>query len=229
MVSASHNSFEFNGIKIFQNSGYKLPDNLEDRIESLVTSYEIIKKDRPVGPGVGRSYRVEDAAACYTNYLQSHAVDLTGLKIGLDCANGASYEIAPALFKKLGAEVLTMAVEPDGLNINAGCGSLYPEKLSQLVLDNKCDIGLAFDGDADRLIAIDENGHQADGDVIMAIIACHMKQAGSLTGNIVVATVMSNLGLEIMARENGMRLVRTKVGDRYVLEEMLQNGYALGG
>lgn len=230
MISASHNAYEFNGIKFFNQDGYKLPDATEDRIESLIATYHEKTIKRPTGSAIGRRLLKQDAAQKYAEYLKRQmGVDLSGWKIGLDCANGASSAIAPGLFTDLGAEVIAIGVEPDGININDACGSLHPERLCSLVRRERCDIGLAFDGDADRMLAVDEQGVVADGDVLMAIVACDMKQLGQLRDNTLVVTVMSNLGLDIMAREKGIRLVKTKVGDRYVLEEMLQSHYSVGG
>ncbi|MDW7657794.1 MAG: phosphoglucosamine mutase [Bacillota bacterium] len=230
MISASHNSYEFNGIKFFSNDGYKLPDATEDRIESLIAAYEALTADRPTGSAVGRRLEKRNAARDYAEHLKRRmSVDLSGMKIGLDCANGASAAIAPGLFADLGAEVVAIGTEPDGTNINAACGSLHLDRLRSLIRRENCDLGIAFDGDADRMLAIDEHGEAVDGDVLMAIIACDMKQQGQMHDDTLVVTVMSNLGLDIMAREKGIRLVKTKVGDRYVLEEMLRNGYTIGG
>ncbi len=230
IISASHNSYEYNGIKFFSNNGYKLPDDTEDRIEELIRAYDEKADDRPIGSQLGRRIIKQNASHDYTEHLKRRmAVDLSGLKIGLDCANGASAHIAPALFGDLGADVVTVGVEPDGTNINDGCGSTHLDRLRQLVRRESCDIGIAFDGDADRMLAVDENGDPVDGDVIMAIIALDMKMNHQLRDDTLVVTVMSNLGLDIMAAEKGINLVKTKVGDRYVLEEMLRNGYSLGG
>jgi phosphoglucosamine mutase len=230
MISASHNAFEFNGIKFFSGDGYKLPDETEDRIERLIGSYDEQKTDRPTGAGIGRILAQHHAARDYVEHLKRHmGVDLSGLRIALDCANGASAQIAPGLFADLGAEVQAIGVEPNGTNINHGCGSLHPEQLCETVRRASCDLGLAFDGDADRMLAVDEQGHVIDGDVLMAIIAQDMQELGELKDDTLVVTVMSNLGLDIMARQRGLRLVKTKVGDRYVLEEMLRGRYSIGG
>jgi phosphoglucosamine mutase len=230
MISASHNSYEFNGIKFFSNDGYKLPDATEDRIESLIAAYNAETVDRPTGSAVGRRLEKRNAARDYTEHLKRRmSVDLSGLKIGLDCANGASAAIAPGLFADLGADVVAIGTEPDGMNINAACGSLHLDRLRSLIRRENCDLGIAFDGDADRMLAVDEHGEAVDGDVLMAIIARDMKQQGQMHADTLVVTVMSNLGLDIMAQANGIRLVKTKVGDRYVLEEMLRNGYTIGG
>lgn len=230
VISASHNSYEFNGIKFFSNSGYKLPDDTEDRIDSLVKAYDSTTAERPTGAGVGRRIEKKNASHDYAEHLKRRiGVDLSGLKIGLDCANGACAHIAPGLISDLGAEVAVIGIEPDGTNINERCGSTHLERLRQLVRRESCDLGIAFDGDADRMLAVDENGVAVDGDVLMAIIAQDMMEQGQLRDNTMVVTVMSNLGLDIMAEAKGIKLVKTKVGDRYVLEEMLRCGYTLGG
>jgi phosphoglucosamine mutase len=231
MISASHNSFEYNGIKFFSSSGYKLPDEVEDKIEELINSYDSEDvSERPVGGQIGRRIEKKNASRDYSENLKRRmSVDLSGMKIGLDCANGACGHIAPGLFSDLGADVIAMGTEPDGLNINDQCGSTHMERLRQLVRREGCDIGIAFDGDADRMLAVDENGALVDGDVIMAIVALDMKRSNQLKDDSLVVTVMSNLGLDIMAGEQGIKLVKTKVGDRYVLEEMLKEGYTIGG
>lgn len=230
MISASHNSYEFNGIKFFSSSGYKLPDDTEDQIEALIGAYDETATERPVGEAIGRRIEKKNASHDYSEHLKRRmGVDLSGLKIGLDCANGACAHIAPGLFADLGADVVSIGIEPDGTNINANCGSLHLDRLRSMVRRESCDIGIAFDGDADRMLAVDENGVFVDGDVIMAIIAHDMKELGQLRDDTLVVTIMSNLGLDIMARENNIRLVKTKVGDRYVLEEMLKSGYVIGG
>lgn len=230
MISASHNTYEYNGIKFFSSSGYKLPDDIEDRIEGLIGRFGDGAGERPQGANIGRRIEKKNASHDYAEYLKRRmAVDLSGMKIGLDCANGASAHIAPTLFSDLGAEIVAIGIEPEGTNINDNCGSTHLDRLRLLVRRESCDIGIAFDGDADRMLAIDENGAMIDGDVIMAIIALDMKKEGQLRDNTLVVTVMSNLGLDLMAREQGIKLAKTKVGDRYVLEEMLKNGYTLGG
>lgn len=229
VISASHNPYEFNGIKIFSLQGYKLPDEVEDRIEAAVHAYDP-QMIRPVGRSIGRRIFLEKAAEEYREHLASIAdVDLSGMKIAVDCANGASFAIAPKLFADLGAEVLVMGNRPDGTNINEDCGSTHIESLQRLVRGEHCDLGLAFDGDADRLIAVDDQGEVMDGDVMLALMAVAMKQRGELNRDTLVVTVMSNLGLDKMAQEQGITLCKTKVGDRYVLEEMLKNNYSLGG
>lgn len=229
VISASHNPYEFNGIKFFNSKGYKLPDSMEDRIEELIRAgSENIPL--PTGEGVGKKSTCENALRDYMNFLSGTInCDLKGLKIAIDCANGASYEAAPRLLAELGAEVLTISNNPTGININKDCGSTHMSALKKFVTECGADLGFAFDGDADRVLAVDESGKMVDGDQIMAIIGLLLKQNGRLEKNTIVATVMSNLGLDIMAQNNGLHLVKTKVGDRYVLEEMLDKGYVLGG
>jgi len=229
VISASHNPAEFNGIKIFNSSGYKLPDDIEERIEKIILDNSETLPTLP-GDGVGNVIDKPDAREDYVSYLKK-TVDTTfeGLKIALDCANGAAYETAPRVFSDLGAEVLIINNKPDGLNINKNCGSTHMDMLTGFVVNNNCHLGLAFDGDADRVLAVDEKGGIVDGDMIMAIIGLEMKKHNRLANNTIVATVMSNLGFDLMARENDIVLEKTKVGDRYVLERMLENGHILGG
>ncbi|EMT38285.1 phosphoglucosamine mutase [Thermoanaerobacter thermohydrosulfuricus] len=228
MISASHNPVEYNGIKFFDKNGYKLPDEVEDRIENIIK--EKIELPSPIGTGIGTRKEYTNSHRDYIEFLKSTIDgDLKGMKIVIDCAYGASSTVAPILFKELGAEVILHGAEPIGEKINVNCGSTHPEKLQQLVIENGADIGLAFDGDADRLIAVDEKGNVVDGDHIMAICAIDLKKKGRLKNNTVVATVMSNIGFEIALKEQGINLIRTKVGDRYVLEEMIKGGYSIGG
>ena len=230
MISASHNSFEYNGIKFFSGNGFKLSDEIEDEIERTVNEYDIYSQSRPVGEEVGTAVKRPESGHQYIEHLKRRmSVDLTGMRIAIDCANGAASEIAPSLFEDLGATVIAIGNQPNGLNINKNCGSTHLEVLSQLVVTEKCDIGLAFDGDADRFLAIDGSGNLVDGDAIMSIIAMDMKENGELKYDTIVVTVMSNLGLDIMAKENEIVLEKTKVGDRYVLEKMLEKGYNIGG
>ena len=229
MISASHNSFEFNGIKFFSDQGYKLLDETEDMIEKLVMS-EDDTIPNPVGENLGKRIECEDAFEDYLDYLLTSAGGrYDGLNVVLDCANGASYKVAPALFKKLGANVTVIGNTPDGININKKCGSTHMEKLIEKVKEIKADVGFAYDGDADRLLAVDENGELVDGDAVMSMLAIAMKKKGTLVRNTLVITIMSNMGVDIMAKEHGIDIVKTKVGDRYVLEEMLKSGYVLGG
>lgn len=229
VISASHNPYEFNGIKFFNGSGYKLPDEIEDKIEAIILG-SAEELPRPTGKDVGRKSIVESAMDDYVNFLKKAVGDdLKGMKIAIDCANGASYQVAPYTLFELGAEVKVMGDEPDGININKDCGSTHLKRLKQFVVESGADIGLAFDGDADRVLAVDEKGNMVDGDQIMAIIGLDLKKKGKLAKNTIVATVMSNLGLDIMAKKEGLTIAKTKVGDRYVLEEMLDKGYVLGG
>jgi phosphoglucosamine mutase len=231
VISASHNSFQDNGIKFFFNDGYKLPDEIEMKIEELIFSQKIDSL-RPVATEVGKAFRIDDAKGRYIVFLKStfpKELDLTGVRIVLDCANGAAYKVAPAVFRELGAEVITAGIDPDGTNINAGCGSLYPNVISDLVREYRADIGIALDGDADRVIVCDELGNEVDGDHIMAICALDMIRQNRLKENTLVATVMSNMGLDIAIRAAGGTVIKTAVGDRYVVEEMRRGGYNLGG
>lgn len=229
VVSASHNSAEFNGIKFFNSDGYKLRDEIEEDIEDIILNDEPVA-ERPIGGNVGTLMRNESLLSRYIDYaVNTVDVDFSGLKIALDCANGASSKTAPAAFKALGAEVLVIHNTPDGININLDCGSTHMESLMQFVKDNGCDMGFAYDGDADRVLAVDKNGKSVDGDVIMAICGSEMKKNGSLKGNTIVATIMSNLGLFKMGDDNNISIAKTKVGDRYVLQEMIDRGYCLGG
>ena len=229
VISASHNPVEFNGIKFFDGNGYKLPDAVEDEIEALVKSgMDGVKF--PIGSGVGKIKYRTDAREEYINHaIQSVNVDLSDLKIVVDCAEGASFYTSVEAMKELGAEVIAIHNNPDGTNINANCGSTHMEELRARVVYEKANIGLAFDGDADRLLAVDENGKLVDGDQIMAIVGNYMKSQGKLKLDTIVVTVMSNLGFFLMAEKNGITAEQTKVGDRYVLERMREIGASLGG
>ncbi len=229
VISASHNPYEYNGIKFFSNDGYKLSDEVEDTIEELIFSDTKIFT-AVSGDEVGRVYEYTEGLSMYSKYLESLAdVRLDGYKIGLDLGNGALYSIAPQVLKNLGAEVVAINTSPNGKNINENCGSTNPELISKLVVEEKCDLGFSFDGDADRIIAVDENGSIVDGDHILAICAKGLFEQGALTNNGVVGTIMSNIGLERYLSTLGVNLVYAKVGDRYVLEDMRKNGYVLGG
>jgi phosphoglucosamine mutase len=231
VISASHNPFQDNGIKFFSRDGIKLPDEMELKIEDLIFSKNIDSL-RPTATEVGKAYRIDDAAGRYIVFLKStfpRELDLSGMKIVLDCANGAAYKVAPAVFEELGAEVIPLGVKPNGTNINHGCGSLHPEVISDAVKKNGADIGIALDGDADRVIFVDEFGSEVDGDHILALCATEMLKQNRLSKNTLVATVMSNMGLDIAVKKAGGKVVRTAVGDRYVVEEMLRGGYNLGG
>ena len=229
VISASHNPMEFNGIKFFNGNGYKLSDALEDEIEELITNN---MKDvvLPIGSGVGKIEYRFDLVEQYVKFMKNCVpVDLTGMKIVIDCAEGAAYYTSVQTLTDLGAELVALHTKPDGTNINANCGSTHMDELKARVVYEKAQVGLAFDGDADRMLAVDENGELVDGDQIMAICGLHMKNKGLLKNDTIVVTVMSNLGLTLMAQKEGVRLEKTKVGDRYVLENMMENGYNLGG
>ncbi|MDR2889046.1 MAG: phosphoglucosamine mutase, partial [Lachnospiraceae bacterium] len=228
VISASHNSMEFNGIKFFDGNGYKLPDELEDEIEAIIRSgMNDIKM--PVGARVGKIKYRTDAREEYINHaIRSVNVNLNGLKIVVDCAEGASYYTSVEALKELGADVIALHNNPDGTNINANCGSTHPEELKARVVFEKADLGLAFDGDADRLLAVDEKGQLVDGDQILAVVGLHMKQKGKLKDDTIVATIMSNLGFFRMGESNQIKIEQTKVGDRYVLERMRELDASLG-
>lgn len=229
VISASHNPFEYNGIKFFNGEGYKLSDELEDRIESLMLNPENGIAN-PTGAEIGKKVEVDNAVHGYVDFLKKTIdVNLRGLKIAVDCANGASYIAAPSVLADLGAEIVVINNKPDGTNINVKCGSTHPEGLQKLVVESGAHIGLAFDGDADRLIAVDNRGNIVNGDHMLAIFARHLKGKGMLKKDTVVATVMSNMGLDIAMKREKCNLVKTKVGDRYVLEEMVSMGYSIGG
>ncbi len=229
VISASHNPVEFNGIKFFDGNGYKLPDALEDEIDELIKSgMKGIKF--PTGSSVGKIKYRTDAREEYINHsMKAVPVSLEGMKIVVDCAEGASFYTSVETLKELGATVVAIHNNPDGTNINANCGSTHMEELMARVVYEKANVGLAFDGDADRLLAVDENGKQVDGDQIMAIVGNHMKNKGTLKDNTIVATVMSNLGFFLMGKEHDIKMEQTKVGDRYVLERMKEIGANLGG
>ncbi|MBI1912537.1 MAG: phosphoglucosamine mutase [Deltaproteobacteria bacterium] len=231
VISASHNPYQDNGIKFFSRNGYKLPDDIEFQIEDFIFENHD-PSHRPTASEVGKAYRVDDAIGRYVVFAKNtfpKEYTLDGLKIALDCANGATYKVAPAVFYELGAEVIQIGVKPNGENINLDCGALYPEHVSKAVKETGADIGFAFDGDGDRCIMVDENGTVLDGDFILAINALSMLKEGTLNKNTLVSTIMSNSGLEEAIESGGGRVVRTSVGDRYVVEEMLKNGYNLGG
>lgn len=229
VISASHNPVEYNGIKFFDGNGYKLKDELEDKIQSIIESnFEGVPS--PTGADLGRKIVEETALEDYKDFAKSTIDgDLKGLKVALDCANGAAYEAAVQTFRELGAEVVVINNDPDGVNINKNCGSTHPEELMDYVVKKECHLGLAFDGDADRCLAVDEKGNLIDGDFIMAICGKHLKEQGKLKDDMIVVTVMSNLGLDIAFKREGISTIKTKVGDRYVLEEMVKEGYKLGG
>ncbi len=229
VISASHNSMEFNGIKFFNGEGYKLSDQLEDEIEELIKNNmeDIVF---PIGPGIGRvEYRFDIVDEYIEFEKKTVPVNLSSLKIVVDCAEGASSYTSVKTLQDLGANLIAIHTDPDGTNINANCGSTHMNELRARVVSEKADIGIAFDGDADRLLAVDENGKLVDGDEIMAICGNYMKSRGKLAENTIVVTVMTNLGFSLMGEREGIHIEKTKVGDRYVLENMRENGYNLGG
>jgi len=231
VISASHNPFEDNGIKFFSRDGLKLPDEVEGTIEKLISSGEI-DHIRPTATEVGKAFRIDDAVGRYIESAKGSfpkGMTLEGLKVVVDCANGASYKVTPLVLKELGADVFVMNDKPNGVNINAGCGSLHQEVIQRAVIEQGADVGIAHDGDADRVIFCDEKGREFNGDKVMALCAIDMKKRKQLTKNTLVATVMSNIGLEIAMKKAGIKLLRTAVGDRYVVEKMLAEGYNLGG
>jgi phosphoglucosamine mutase len=231
VISASHNPFQDNGIKLFSGEGFKLPDESEKQIEELMDS-EVLIESQPTGQDVGKAFRIDDAPGRYIVFLKNtfpKDLVLDGLKVVLDCAHGAAYKVAPAVFEELGADVIKLGVSPNGTNINYRCGAVYPEPMQKAVGEHKADIGIALDGDGDRVIVVDEKGSVVDGDHVMAICAYDMIDRGKLNFNTVVATVMSNMGLEVALENKGGRLVRTQVGDRYVVETMRKTGYNFGG
>lgn len=231
VISASHNPFKDNGIKFFSGEGLKLPDEMEERMEALVTGREI-ERLRPLAAEIGKAYRINDAAGRYIEFAKGtvpKGVSFHGVKVVVDCAHGATYKVAPTILNELGAVVIPVNIQPNGININDRCGSLYPDVVKKAVLEHRADIGISYDGDGDRAILVDETGAVVDGDHILAICALDLKRSGLLRSDTLVATVMSNIGLELCLKEAGIRMVRVPVGDRYVLEEMLRHGYNLGG
>jgi phosphoglucosamine mutase len=231
MISASHNPYHDNGIKFFARDGFKLPDGVETQIEDLIASGEL-ERLRSDPDEIGRARRIDDAAGRYVVFLKKTfplQLTLDGLRVVLDCANGAAYKVGPTVLSELGAEVFPLGIEPNGRNINRDCGSLHPERLAAKVQELRADVGIAVDGDADRVVLVTEQGEVVDGDALLALCARDLHERGMLRGGGVVATVMSNLGLERALAELGLELVRTQVGDRYVVEEMRRSGYNLGG
>jgi phosphoglucosamine mutase len=229
VISASHNSFEDNGIKIFGPDGFKLPDHEEEKIEAFFFDDNL---PLALGAALGRTTRIDDAAGRYIVFLKNtfpRDLTLEGVRIVIDCANGASYKVAPTVLRELGAEVFTVGVDPTGVNINEECGSQHPNVAARRVHETRADLGVTLDGDADRAILIDENGQVIDGDALMAIVALHLKQNGRLTQDTMVSTVMSNIGLEVALRKQGIKLVRAAVGDRYVVGSMREHGLNFGG
>ncbi|MFZ5439245.1 MAG: phosphoglucosamine mutase [Myxococcota bacterium] len=231
VISASHNPYQDNGIKFFWRDGYKLPDETEAKIEQLIFE-KSLDSLRPTATAIGGAVRLDDAQGRYIAQVKStfpRELTLEGLTLVVDCANGAAYKVAPTALKELGANVIELGVEPDGKNINHNCGALHPEGLAKAVLKHKAHLGIALDGDADRLIVVDEQGKVVDGDAIMAICTGELVARKELAKKTLVATVMSNIGLERAVARWGVKVVRTKVGDRYVVEEMRKHGYSLGG
>lgn len=228
VISASHNPVEFNGIKFFDREGLKLKDSMEDKIQELIENKS--EEERPTGEHVGRIVAEPASEEIYVDFAVSTIEgNLEGLKVALDCANGAAYKVAVSALRKLGADVYVINDNPDGININRNCGSTHMDELSQYVTEKKCDLGLAFDGDADRCLAVDEKGNIVNGDFILLICAQDLKERGLLNNDTLVVTVMSNLGLSLGAEKLGIRIESTKVGDRYVLENMMANDFTLGG
>jgi phosphoglucosamine mutase len=231
VISASHNPYQDNGIKFFSKDGFKLPDEVEARIEELIVSNEISHL-RPTADLIGKAYRLDDAEGRYIEFAKRSLpkdLDFQGLKLVVDCANGAAYKVAPTVLRELGAKVEVIGNKPDGMNINAGCGAVHPEQLQEAVRHHKADLGIALDGDADRAIFVCEQGKIVDGDHVMAALGLDLHQNGLLAKQTLVGTVMSNFGLELSMAKAGIRLVRTQVGDRYLLERMLADGYNFGG
>ncbi len=230
MISASHNAYQDNGIKLFGGDGYKLSDALELQIEGLLE--QDLGAYLPQPEGIGQASRLDDASGRYVESIKStfpRGMSLAGLRVVVDCANGAAYKVAPQTLWELEADVIPLAVHPNGTNINRECGATDTANLQRAVIDYEADLGIALDGDADRLILVDEKGQRIDGDQIMAVIAKSAKQDGRLAGGALVATVMSNLGLELFLREQGIKMIRTAVGDRHVVEAMREGGYNIGG
>lgn len=231
VISASHNPFEDNGIKFFSSDGFKLPDEVEARMEEMIFKGET-DLHRPTASEIGKAFRIADAVGRYIVFLKStfpRHLTLEGLRIVVDCGHGAAYKVAPEVLSELGAEVIPIGVHPDGENINHNCGALHPEAARRALQQHHADVALSLDGDGDRAIFIDEQGEELDGDHVLAICAKDMQEKGALKGETVVATVMSNLGLDLALQGAGIKLVRTAVGDRYVVEQMLRGGYNLGG
>ena len=231
VISASHNPFVDNGIKFFCRNGFKLPDPVERDIEQHVLS-DTISAFRPTAAAIGRAFRIDDAEGRYVEYVKNSlpkGFDLEGMKVVVDCAHGAAYKVAPTILRELGATVTAIGNAPNGVNINLDCGTVHPELLQKAVVEMGSDIGIAHDGDADRALFVDARGQIVDGDAVLATFALALQRVGTLKGNTMVATVMSNMGLEIALRAAGVRVVRSDVGDRYVLEQMVSAGLNFGG
>jgi phosphoglucosamine mutase len=231
MISASHNPYQDNGIKFFSNDGLKLPDEIEARIEELIVSNEIAHL-RPTADAIGKAFRIDDAEGRYIEFVKRSLprdLDFQGIKLVVDCANGAAYKVAPTVLRELGAKVDVIGNKPDGMNINAGCGAVHPALLQRAVKEFGADLGIALDGDADRAIFVCEQGDIINGDHIMAALGLDLNRHGLLAKQTVVGTVMSNFGLELALNRAGITLLRTAVGDRYLLERMMADGYNFGG
>lgn len=231
VISASHNPYQDNGIKFFSYDGFKLPDEVEARMEEMIFNGET-DRERPTASHIGKAFRIPDAVGRYNVFVKScfpRHLTLDGLRIVVDCGHGAAYRVVPEILSELGAQVIPLGVHPDGENINLRCGALYPETARDVLLHERADFAVSLDGDADRAVFVDETGEILDGDQILAMCAKDMHEKGILKGGTVVSTVMSNLGLEIALKPMGIRLERTEVGDRYVVERMLEGGYNLGG
>ncbi len=231
VISASHNPYQDNGIKFFSNEGFKLPDDVEARIEQLIVSDEI-KHLRPTADAIGKAYRIGDAEGRYIEFVKRSVprdLDFQGIKLVVDCANGAAYKVAPTVLRELGAEIEVIANTPDGMNINDKCGAVHPERLQEAVRRHGAHLGIALDGDADRAIFVCERGEIIDGDHVMAALGLDLHAQGRLASQTVVGTVMSNFGLELAMNRAGIQLMRTPVGDRYLMERMLADGYNFGG
>jgi phosphoglucosamine mutase len=231
VISASHNPYQDNGIKFFSSQGFKLPDEVEARIEQLIISDEI-KHLRPTADAIGKAYRIDDAEGRYIEFVKRSLpkdLDFQGIKLVVDCANGAAYKVAPSVLRELGATIEIIGGKPDGMNINDGCGAVHPEQLQETVRRSEADLGVALDGDADRAIFVCEHGKIVDGDHVMAALSLDLQAQRQLAKKTVVGTVMSNFGLELAMNKAGIQLMRTPVGDRYLMERMLADGYNFGG
>ncbi len=232
VVSASHNPFQDNGIKVFAHDGFKLPDVVEEELERLILDPAELERNAPTGRDIGKAFRIDDAKGRYIVHLKAtfpNELTLEGLKVVVDCAHGAAYAVAPHVFRELGAAVIELGTGPDGTNINDGCGSLFPKLLQKTVIEHDAHLGVALDGDADRVIVVDEKGQIVDGDAVMALCARELHKKGALAGDCIVATVMSNVGLERSLRDVGVSVDRVQVGDRYVVQRMKERGLNLGG
>ncbi|MBF0106781.1 MAG: phosphoglucosamine mutase [Deltaproteobacteria bacterium] len=232
MISASHNHFEDNGIKFFDADGFKLGDAVELEMENIAEKQIMESSDRPVGKSIGKAFRVDDATGRYVEFVKRtfpKALTLDGYKIVVDCANGAAYKLAPMILWELGADVIPVAIKPNGVNINHECGALYPEGMAKLVQEHGADFGMALDGDADRVILCDEHKNIVDGDKVIALCAIQMAMEGTLNNSQIVGTIMSNMGVENYLKKKGIGMIRTPVGDRYIIEEMRNRGLKLGG